>query len=206
MTVALIGKGSIMKRNLVVLSAVTLVLGAAAGAAVHRGEIDVDFSGTWFNEHAGTGGQDFDGLFLSGALGYFLTNHLEVQGAALGIWTSGNPTTPFLNDQDERFYAFGGKLKVHVLPHNRWVPYVGGQIFWGKYHRDTVGTAFDADYDGFLWGPLAGLRFELTPHADFFVEYQFHLWGGEVSDASVLNSPNWDNGHLVTLGLIYRLR
>ncbi len=74
----------------------------------------------------------------------------------------------------------------------------------------TIGTLpatlFDADFDGFLWGPLAGLRFELTPHVDFFVEYQFHIWGGQVSDENVPNSPNWDYGHLVTLGLIYRLR
>jgi hypothetical protein len=30
------------------------------------------------------------------------------------------------------------------------------------------------------------------------------IWGGEVSDASILNPPDWDNGHLVTLGLIYQ--
>jgi hypothetical protein len=195
-----------MRRGLAVLAVVSLLGVGVAGAAVHQGEIDIDFSGTWLTENAGTGGLDFDGLFLSGGIGYFLTDHIEVEGAVLGIWASGNPTVPFVSDWDENFYAFGAKAKYHFMPKNRWVPYVGGQFFWGKDNRDTVGTLYDADFDGYLWGPLAGLRFELTEHADFFVEYQYHIWGGEISDASVVNSPNWEDGHLVTLGLIYAFR
>ena len=195
-----------MRRGLAVLAVVSLLGVGVAGAAVHQGEIDIDFSGTWLTENAGTGGLDFDGLFLSGGIGYFLTDHIEVEGAVLGIWASGNPTVPFVSDWDENFYAFGAKAKYHFMPKNRWVPYVGGQFFWGKDDRDTVGTLYDADFDGYLWGPLAGLRFELTEHADFFVEYQYHIWGGEISDASVVNSPNWEDGHLVTLGLIYAFR
>lgn len=200
-----------MKHGLVLLSAVILALPGVARPAVHQGEIDADFSGTWFRENAGTGGQSFDGTFLSGSVGYFLFDPLEIQAAALGIWTSGKPTTPWLNDQEERFYAFGGKAKWHFMPHSIWVPYVGGQIFWGKYHRDVPGSndQFDTDLDGILWGPLAGLRFQLTPHVDFFVEYQYHIWAGQVSEAHFNDlddpiSPNWEDGHLVTLGLIYK--
>ena len=194
-----------MKRWMV-LSAVALLWAGVVGAAVHQGEIDVDFSGTWLSEQSGTGGLDFSGTFLSGAIGYFLTNSVEVEGAALGIWADGNPTMPFAGDVDETFYAFGAKAKYHFMPNNQWVPYLGGQFFWGRDRRDAPGDAFDAKFDGFLWGPLAGLRFELTPHVDFFVEYQFHIWGGQVSDENIPNSPNWDYGHLVTLGLLYRLR
>jgi hypothetical protein len=198
-----------MKSKLLVLGVVTLVWAGVVGAAVHQGELDGAFSGTWFNESAGSGGQSFDGLFLSGSLGYFLTKNVEIEGAAVGIWTSGNPTTPFLNDQDERFYAFGGKAKYHFLPDSQWVPYLGGQFFWGKYHRDAPGTLFDTDLDGILWGPLAGVRFELTSHFDFYVEYQYHIWSGQVSEARSNDvdapiSPNWDHGHLIMLGLIYR--
>jgi hypothetical protein len=195
-----------MRRDLAVLSVVSLLWVGLAGAAVHQGEIDIDFSGTWLTENAGTGGLDVDGVFASGGIGYFLTDHIEVEAAALGFWLSGNPTVPFVDDWDENFYAVGAKAKYHFMPKNRWVPYVGGQFFWGKDNRDTVSDLYDADFDGYLWGPLAGLRFELTEHADFFVEYQYHIWGGEISDASVANSPNWENGHLVTLGLIYAFR
>lgn len=193
-----------MKRSLLLLAAVILALPGVASPAVHQGEIDVDFSGTWFRENAGTGGLNFDGLFLSGGIGYFLTNSLEVEGAALGIWASGNPTVPFVDDWDERFYALGGKVKWHFMPHSIWVPYVGMQAFWGRDHRDAPGDQFDANFDGWLWGPLAGLRFQLTPHADFFVEYQYHRWEGQISDESIANSPNWDDGHLIALGIICR--
>jgi hypothetical protein len=86
-----------------------------------------------------------------------------------------------------------------------------GQFFWGKLDRDANGAMFDACLDGFLWGPVAGLRFELTKHNDFFVEYQFHIWGGEVSDDKFNAngnqiSPKWETGHLVTLGLIHTFR
>lgn len=195
-----------MRRGWAMLAVVSLVWAGVAGAAVHQGEIDVELSGTWFTENAGNGGHDFDGLFVSGGIGYFLTDHVEVQAAAIGFWATGNPTTPYLNDQDDTFYAFGAKGKYFFTPKNSWVPYVGGQIFWGRYHRDAVGDLYDADLDGILWGPLAGLRFELTPHNDFFVEYQYHIWEGQISDTANLNSPGWENGHLVTLGLIHRFR
>jgi hypothetical protein len=191
-----------MKRGLVVLSAVILALPGVARPAVHQGELDVDFSGTWFRENAGTGGLDVDGTFLSGGIGYFFTNHLEGELAGIGIWADGNPTIPFVDDWDETFYAIGVKAKWHFMPASIWVPYVGMQIFWGKDHRDAPGDQFDAEFDGWLWGPVAGLRFQLTPHADFFVEYQYHIWEGEISDPHIPNSPNWDDGHLITFGLI----
>ena len=39
----------------------------------------------------------------------------------------------------------------------------------------------DDDVDGTLWGPLAGLRYELNANNDFFVEYQYHICGKVMS-------------------------
>jgi hypothetical protein len=199
-----------MKRGLMVWAVVTCMWAGVAGASVHEGEIDASLSGSWFNEHAGSGGTSFDGLFLSGGAGYFLTNALEIEAAALGIWTKGNPTV-FAGEQKDTFYAFGGKAKYHFIPNSWWVPYLGGQFLWGHYDRDTTATQFDTEYDGFVWGPLAGVRFELNPHIDLFVEYQYQFWGGQVThdhfdaDGRQL-SPKWDTGQLIALGFIVRFR
>ncbi len=195
-----------MKRGLVVLTIVNLIGVGSAGAAVHRGEIDLSLSATWFNEDAGDNGQDFDGIFGMAALGLFLTDHIEAEVAGLGLHSDGNPTTPYLNEQEDTFWAVGIKGKYHFMPKNPWVPYVGMQFFWGELERDAPGDLYDADLDGFLWGPLAGLRFELTPHNSFFVEYQFHIWGGDISDEDCPHSPDWETGNLVTLGLIHSFR
>ena len=195
-----------MKRGLVVLMVMNLIGVGVVGAAVHRGEIDLSLSATWFNESAGEGGQEFDGWFGSAGIGYFVSDHIELQVAALGFHTTGNPTSAYPFEQKDTFYAFGGKAEYYFVPKNSWNPYLGAQFFWGKLKRDSPGDRFDADIDGFLWGPLAGLRFELTPHNSFFVEYQFHIWGGDVSDENCLNSPGWETGNLVTLGLIHTFR
>jgi hypothetical protein len=197
---------------MVVWSLMCLAAAGVAGAAVHQGEIDASVSATWFTEKSDCEGFDSDGLFGSLGVGYFLTNSVEVQGAVLGFQTRNSPTSAYPIDQKNTFYAFGGKAKYHFMPNNRWVPYLGAQFFWGKFKRETSSDLFDADLDGFLWGPVAGLRFELTEHNEFFVEYQFHIWGGEVSEVRYVPgtltplSPNWDTGHLVTLGLIHKFR
>jgi len=183
-----------------------LVWASGAGAAVRRGQADLDLSGTWFRQNAGAGGQDFDGLFLSAGIGYFLTDHIQVQLAGLGIWTTGIPVAPPLNEQEDTFYAFGIRGRYHFMPANPWVPYLGAQFFWGRYERDAPGTVFDAELDGILWGPLAGVRFELNRTNDLFIEYQYHLWSDDVSDVNEPNSPGWDDGHLVMIGLIHRFR
>ena len=63
------------------------------------------------------------------------------------------------------------------MPTNQWVPYVGGQLPVGRC-RSTDG----GDGDGTLWGPVVGLRYELNANNDFFVEYQYHMWEGDVGD------------------------
>jgi len=53
--------------------------------------------------------------------------------------------------------------------------------------------------DGILWGPLAGLRFELNDNNDFFAEYQYHIWDGDVG--SLL-----EDGHTIVIGIVHQFK
>jgi predicted porin len=68
---------------------------------------------------------------------------------------------------------------------------------WATANIDAGGI--DEDVDGTLWGPLAGLRYELNANNDFYVEYQYHLWEGDVGD--FLN-----DGHALLVGIIHQFK
>jgi predicted porin len=65
---------------------------------------------------------------------------------------------------------------------------------WANADSDDAGDA-----DGTLWGPLVGLRYELNAYNDFFVEYQYHLWSGDIGDVV-------DDGHALFVGIIHQFK
>jgi hypothetical protein len=69
---------------------------------------------------------------------------------------------------------------------------------------EAPGTAFDADVDGTLWGPVLGLRYELNAYNDFVVEYQYHIWEGDA--ASSTNGVGLDDGHGLFAGIIHQFK
>jgi len=71
------------------------------------------------------------------------------------------------------------------------VPYVGGQfaLGWADAGLATATT--------YMYGPVAGLRYELNPNNDFFVEYQFQLWSGDAP---------FDNIHAVVFGIVHQFK
>lgn len=134
---------------------------------------------------------------------------------------SGNGTvlgsTIYDADVDATIYGGGGRFKWHFTPGKSLVPYVGVQVSWATADVDVSGTADIADVDGnidpgsrvdidesdsasgLLWGPVVGLRLQLADNLDFLVEYQYHLWSGDISDII-------DDGHAISAGLSLALK
>lgn len=181
-----------MRKTLLLVAVMGLAFGSVATAAVQQGDTELEFLGGWFTANTDTEDVgDTDIIFATGALGYFLTDNLQVAGAALGAWTE-------VGNADTDLYALGGRAKWHFMPSNQWVPYVGGQLFWGNI--ESAGS----DTDATLWGPIAGLRYELNAYNDFFAEYQYHVWEDEIRSTS--DGLGFDDGHALFLGIIHQFK
>jgi len=195
-----------MKRFLILSSVVAMAFAGAASAAVQQGDTELDFLGGWLSENGASRGADFDAWFLSGGLGYFLSDNLQVQGVAMLAQTetdiSSSLMVPSL-ELDVDIFGIGGKARWHFMPTNQWVPYIGAQLLWVDVDvdADQPGGVYDGsgDYDGTMWGPVLGMRYELNANNDFFVEYQYHVWEGDVGDIL-------DDGNGLFLGLIHQFQ
>ncbi|MBN1359066.1 MAG: porin family protein [Sedimentisphaerales bacterium] len=176
-----------MKRWLILLSVGCLAFAPVANASVQKGDTTLEALGGWLTQNAKTAGNDIDVWFLTGGIGYFVTDNIEVAGAAL--WASLEQGTSDLD-----VWGLGGRAKYHFMPQNQWVPYVGGQVLWA-----SADMGAGADTDGVLWGPVAGARYELNETNDFFVEYQYHLWSGDIGDVI-------DDGHALLLGIVHQFK
>lgn len=184
-----------MKRWLILFMVGCLALGSVASGAVQMGDTELDALGAWMKQNGDDFGDDIDVFFLSAGVGYFVTDNVQIQGAALGAWTE-------VGGADTDIWAIGGRAKYHFMPTNQWVPYIGGQVMWADADIDGIeieGVDIDAIDDGVLWGPLVGLRYELNAYNDFFVEYQYHIWSGDIGDAL-------DDGHGVFVGIVHQFK
>lgn len=195
-----------MKRGLILLSVASLAFAGVASAAVQQGDTELDFLGGFLTENGdGNGTGDFDSLFLSAALGYFFTDNIQGQVAALGAWTSYDESASQGDfDVDLDVYGIGLRGKYHFMPTNQWVPYVGLQLFWADVSYDEPGNEGDYDVDGMMWGPVLGLRYELNASNDFYVEYQYHIW--ELDAPSTVDGDILDDGHALLVGLIHQFK
>jgi hypothetical protein len=187
-----------MTRCLMWMAVGSLVFAAAAGASVRQGDTELDLLGGFTSQNGSDIGFDFQAWFISTDLGYFLTDNVQVQGSALGALTSTD------TGSGDRFNAnllgVGGKAKYHFMPGNQLVPYLGAQLMWVSADVDSaIWGAESGTTEGTLWGPLAGLRFELNEKNDFFVEYQYQVWEGDLDRL-------WDDGHMILLGIIHQFK
>ena len=186
-----------MKR-LILFSVVSLAFAATASGAVQQGDTELEFLGGWFTQNGKTSSAtDVDSFFLSGSIGYFITDNIQLQGGGFGSWTSIGSGP---GEVDIDLYGIGGRAKYHFMPTNQWVPYVGLQLYWANV--DLGG----GDVDGILWGPVVGLRYELNAYNDFFVEYQYHLWDGDLSKSPADGGADRDDGHGIFLGIIHQFK
>jgi len=176
-----------MKRWLILFMVGCLAFAGAANAAVQQGDTELDALGGWMTQNGEDSDNDFDAFFASAGVGYFLTDNIQVGAAGMAAFLE-------IGGSDLDVYGLGVKGKYHFMPTNQWVPYVGAQFLWVNVDPDG-----DSDVDGTLWGPVAGLRYELNAYNDFFVEYQWHLWEGDVSDLL-------DDGHALFVGLVHQFK
>lgn len=120
-------------------------------------------------------------------------------------------------DVETTVYGIGGRFRWHFTPAKRLVPFVGGQVLWASADVDISGRAAvitdegevlpgteaavsESDSaDGILWGPVVGLRYELSERNDLLVEYEYHLWQGDISDIL-------DDGHAVFVGISHQFK
>jgi hypothetical protein len=195
-----------MKRYVGLLAVVALVLASGANAAVQQGDTELNFLGGWMSQDGESEGADFSAWFLSGGVGYFLNDNLQVSGAALLANSETEVNSGLIAtglDVDVDIYGLGGQAKWHFMPTNQWVPFVGLQLFWVDIDVDVDDPTltFDGgeDADGTMWGPILGIRYELNAYNDFFVEYQYHMWEGDVGDLL-------DDGHGIFLGIIHQFK
>lgn len=230
-----------MKRQLIWLSLVSLCLAPVANGAVEKGDTELEILGGWVMEsggdvgksadafRAGETGSDFDGWSISGGIGWVVSDSLQVGLTAFGTWMDGDSVQasfitaqgfPGFNDQynvdvEATVYGVGGRLRWHLAPMNRTVPYVGLQALWAQADVDISGTvdlvsdegavvdtASISDGDkasGLLWGPIVGIRHEITATRQLIVEAQYHLWAGDIGDVL-------DSGFSISAGLAFRLK
>ncbi len=228
-----------MRNNLMLLAAMVLALSGVTSAAVHKGEVELEFLGGVAIESSAEGsdqdailsgqtGADFDSWFLSGGISWFRTDNLQLGVSGFGSWMSGSetvsvmPDTDFpevLNvydvDVDLMVYGVGGKARWHFGADKPLVPYIGIQGNWATADIDVDGEAsitVDGEVDpdsvvalsesdsasGILWGPILGLRLEIGETDELLIEYQYHMWTGDLGDIL-------DNGHAIAIGLSHRL-
>jgi hypothetical protein len=64
---------------------------------------------------------------------------------------------------------------------------------------DGPGTALDEQYDGIMWGPLVGIRYELNAYNDFYVQYEYQLFEGDLGKL-------WEDGHMLVAGIIHQFK
>lgn len=184
-----------MTRCLVWVAAASLLVASVAGASVKQGDTELDLLAGFTTQNGAKGGPDFDAWFATAALGYFLTDNIQAQVAGMAALTSVDTGGA---DIDVDVYGIGGRAKYHFMPTNQWVPYVGVQLMWVTANVDVPGSSGN-DMDGTLWGPLVGLRYELNENNDFYVEYEYQIWGGDVGDVL-------DDGHSILLGIIHQFK
>ncbi|MDH7599522.1 MAG: outer membrane beta-barrel protein [Sedimentisphaerales bacterium] len=172
-----------MKRSVMVVGVIALLLAGLAPAAVKKGDVELDGLGGYISVN-GDGGADEDIIFVSARVGYFVTDNIQVAG--VGAYMC-------LDNTDVDIYGIGVAGKFHFMPDRQWVPYAGGQFMWASADMGGAST------DGYIYGPLAGVRYEITPTTDLFVEGQYNLFGGDLNDAL-------DDAWVIMVGFVHQLR
>lgn len=189
-----------MKKAIILCTMLMFVFApvAMAGMTTEQGDMYVSLSGMWQSlsfENGDSNDNDYDLdfdtdfgepddtdiLMISGGIEYFLSSALSVGVAGMGLWS--DPVD---------MYGLGASCRLNFPGDSNIVPYVGAQYSWLNADVDGQG-----DGDAQMYGPLAGLRIFMTETANFFVEYQYQLFAGDVDDVL-------DDSHAVVFGLAYQ--
>ncbi len=205
-----------MKRGLILVWAIGLAFAGATSASVQQGDAELNLSGNWSTINGEESNQDIEWLGLSAGFGYFLTDDVQVEAAGMGIWIGDGfqvgdtqvvgEDTYTTTLEDANLWAIGAKVKYHFMPANMWVPYVGALIMWGDLEGKLEATVNDVlpidsslDKDGWILGPLAGMRYELNAYNDFYIEYQYKVFEKGLGQI-------FDNSHQIWFGILHQFK
>jgi len=182
-----------------VLSVATLLLAGVAGASVQQGDTELDLSGAFTPDKGAEGNGNSTGIEAYLGLGYFLTDDIQAGVSAGAGWFDSDSTSSEYGSEITE-YSLGIFGKYHFMPTNQWVPYVGARFGygWEQIDSDMPGESKTTD-EGIWYGPLAGLRFELNANHDFFAEYPYTLYAGDLEDMH-------DETHAVVFGIIHQFK
>jgi hypothetical protein len=170
-------------------------------------------------------GGDLDGWLLAGGISWFTSDRLQIGIAAMTTSLEADNVTgavdfeelgiifpdafPYDVDSEVSLYGAGGRARWYLNEMGKLQPYIGIQGFWvtGDVEISGVSTSeFDPgaisaseDTDGLLWAPLLGATVELSASNKILIEYQYHMWEGDVGDVL-------DSGHAITVGFAHTLK
>ena len=173
-----------MKRSVVLMCMAALLLAGTVSASVKKGDQELDALGGWTTI---SNGADTDVLFAAGRYGYSVTDMIQV--AAVGAWTSID-----MGGGDIDIFGIGASVRFFFMTDKQWVPYAGAQLLWGSADFGAAST------DGLIYGALGGVRYEMTPTTDVFVEAEYNLFSGDLKDVAGL-----DNMIMLMIGFIHQL-
>lgn len=163
------------------------VLVGIAEAGTKQGNTEISLATSWMRvdlgDMLGVEDVEVDGVVSALGVGHFFSDELELGISATGIWMA-------VDEIDVGAYSIGGNLKYHFLTDGPVVPYAGVQA-----NYTYADVTFDS-VDGMLCGPLGGVKFFLSESTSIFVEYQYHIYVGDIHDL-------FDDGHQVLVGLSF---
>ncbi|MHC4519668.1 MAG: outer membrane beta-barrel protein, partial [Planctomycetota bacterium] len=125
-----------MKRWLILFTTGCLVLSGAASASVQQGDTELDFTAGIESLNGDDGAPDFDDIFVSAGLGYFISDNVQLGVSVGASWGE-------VGDFDRDTYSVGVFGKYHFMPTNLWVPYIGAQVDWVSEEVDGPGPGDD---------------------------------------------------------------
>lgn len=95
-------------------------------------------------------------------------------------------------------YYVGASFRYHFLT-DTFCPYLGAQVNYVRADIDYDGFLLlrDADVGGIMWGPMLGIKFDVSDAVLLFYEYHYRSYAGDIED-----HLDEENNHMV--GVAFR--
>jgi hypothetical protein len=156
---------------MVLISLAALMLAGTASAAMKQGDIEAQAMATYLHATGANNGGDADIFAGMGGANYMATPNIQVGAMALA-----GVISPQGSD-DISLYAIGIRGAYFFMPEKQIPIYAGAQF--------GTGTAKfgGSSSNGTIYGGFVGIRYELTPITDLFVEAQYDATSGDLNDA-----------------------
>jgi hypothetical protein len=160
-----------MKRSMVLMSLAALMLAGTASAAMKQGDVEAQALATYLHATGANGGGDVDVFAGMGGVNYMATPNIQVGGMLLAA-----NLKPKDSDATT-LWALGIRGAYFFMPEKQIPVYAGAQIGTGQAKLGGSSS------NGTIYGGFVGIRYELTPITDLFVEGQYNATSGDLNDA-----------------------